>query len=653
MAVDVLKKRIDELVIKLNEASKAYYDDAEEIMSNYEFDELYDELLALEAETDYVRDDSPSINVGFETRSGLPKVTHEKKMLSLDKTKSREELKAWLGEHKGLLSWKLDGLTVVVTYNNGSMSQAVTRGNGVQGELITANALTIKNLPAKIEYQGRVVIRGEAVIKYSDFKKINDAIDDANAKYKNPRNLCSGSLRQLDPKVTAERNINFYAFSLNSAEGLDFHNSRSFGMEWLKKQGFDIVDYVLVDSSNIEREVENYELQVADFDIPSDGLVLAFEDLEYSSRLGETAKFPRDAIAFKWRDQQAETVLREIEWSPSRTGLLNPIAIFDSVELEGTTVSRASVHNISIMEDLELGIDDTIMVYKANMIIPQISDNLTRSGNIEIPKNCPVCGGQTEIRDENGTRTLICTNPDCIAKHVKRFSLFVSRDAMNIEGLSEAGLLKFIGKGFLKSLPDIFDLAEHKEDIIVMEGYGEKSFANLTTSIERSRNTTPARLLYSLGVPGIGVAISNTIAKACLNDWQRIQNLNEEDLKEIEGIGDVLSRDYIEYFANPDNSKMMDELLARIKLDESFKEGGRILEGKTFVITGSLEHYASRKELKTQIENEGGKVVGSVSKNTDYLITNDKASGSSKNKTAQELGVKIISEEEIREMLGL
>lgn len=653
MAVDVLKKRIDELVIKLNEASKAYYDDAEEIMSNYEFDELYDELLALEAETDYVRYDSPSINVGFETRSGLPKVTHEKKMLSLDKTKSREELKAWLGEHKGLLSWKLDGLTVVVTYNNGSMSQAVTRGNGVQGELITANALTIKNLPAKIEYQGRVVIRGEAVIKYSDFKKINDAIDDANAKYKNPRNLCSGSLRQLDPKVTAERNINFYAFSLNSAEGLDFHNSRSFGMEWLKKQGFDIVDYVLVDSSNIEREVENYELQVADFDIPSDGLVLAFEDLEYSSRLGETAKFPRDAIAFKWRDQQAETVLREIEWSPSRTGLLNPIAIFDSVELEGTTVSRASVHNISIMEDLELGIDDTIMVYKANMIIPQISDNLTRSGNIEIPKNCPVCGGQTEIRDENGTRTLICTNPDCIAKHVKRFSLFVSRDAMNIEGLSEAGLLKFMGKGFLKSLPDIFDLAEHKEDIIVMEGYGEKSFANLTTSIERSRNTTPARLLYSLGVPGIGVAISNTIAKACLNDWQRIQNLNEEDLKEIEGIGDVLSRDYIEYFANPDNSKMMDELLARIKLDESFKEGGRILEGKTFVITGSLEHYASRKELKTQIENEGGKVVGSVSKNTDYLITNDKASGSSKNKTAQELGVKIISEEEIREMLGL
>ncbi|HHW94740.1 MAG TPA: NAD-dependent DNA ligase LigA [Mogibacterium sp.] len=653
MAVDILKKRIDELVIKLNEASKAYYDDAEEIMSNYEFDELYDELLALEAETGYVRDDSPSINVGFETRSGLPKVTHEKKMLSLDKTKSREELKAWLGEHKGLLSWKLDGLTVVVTYNNGSLSQAVTRGNGVQGELITANALTIKNLPAKIEYQGRVVIRGEAVIKYSDFKKINDAIDDANAKYKNPRNLCSGSLRQLDPKVTAERNINFYAFSLNSAEGLDFHNSRSFGMEWLKKQGLDIVDYVTVDSSNIEREVENYELQVADFDIPSDGLVLAFEDLEYSSRLGETAKFPRDAIAFKWRDQQAETVLREIEWSPSRTGLLNPIAIFDSVELEGTTVSRASVHNISIMEDLELGIDDTIMVYKANMIIPQISDNLTRSGNIEIPENCPVCGGQTKIRDENGTRTLICTNPDCIAKHVKRFSLFVSRDAMNIEGLSEAGLLKFIGKGFLKSLPDIFDLAEHKEGIIVMEGYGEKSFANLTASIERSRNTTPARLLYSLGIPGIGVAISNTIAKACRNDWQRIQNLNEEDLKEIEGIGEVLSRDYIEYFANPDNSRMMDELLAKINLDESFKESGKALEGKTFVITGSLEHYAGRKELKTQIENEGGKVAGSVSKNTDYLITNDKTSGSSKNKAAQKLGVKIISEEEIREILGL
>lgn len=653
MTNDILKKRIDELVVKLNEASKAYYDDAEEIMTNYEYDELYDELLALESETGYVRDDSPSVNVGFDTRSGLPKVTHEKKMLSLDKTKSREELKAWLGEHQGLLSWKLDGLTVVVTYNNGSLSQAVTRGNGVQGELITANALTIKNLPSKIEHQGRVVIRGEAVIKYSDFKKINDAIDDANAKYKNPRNLCSGSLRQLDPKVTAERSINFYAFSLNSAEGVNMQGKRSFGMKWLKEQGFDTVGYVLVDSNNIEQEVENYELQVADFDIPSDGLVLMFEDLGYSVGLGETAKFPRDAIAFKWRDQQAETVLREIEWSPSRTGLLNPIAIFDSVELEGTTVSRASVHNISIMEDLELGIGDTIIVYKANMIIPQISDNLTRSGNIEIPENCPVCGGLTEIRDEKGTRTLICTNPDCIAKHVKRFSLFVSRDAMNIEGLSEAGLLKFIGKGFLKSLPDIFDLAEHREDIIVMEGYGEKSFANLTASIERSRNTTPARLLYSLGIPGIGVAISNTIVKACRNNWHVIQNLREEDLKEIEGIGDVLSHDYIEYFANPDNIKMMEELLGKLNLDESFKESGRVLEGQTFVITGSLEHYASRQELKTQIENEGGKVVGSVSKNTDYLITNDKTSGSSKNKAAQELGVKIISEEEIREMLGL
>ncbi len=653
MAQDALKKRIDELVVKLNAASKAYYDDAAEIMTNYEYDEMYDELLALEAETDYVRSDSPSINVGFETKTALPKVTHARKMLSLNKTKSREELKSWLGDNEAMLSWKLDGLTVVLTYDNGTLSQAVTRGNGVQGELITANALTIKNLPKKIEHQQKVIIRGEAVIKYSDFHKINDAIDDVNAKYKNPRNLCSGSLRQLDPKITAERNVCFYAFTLNSAEGVDLHGKRSTGLEWLRGQGFDPVEYVIVDKDNIDEEVDKYEMQVPTFDIPSDGLVLTFEDLEYSAGLGETAKFPRDSIAFKWRDQQAETILREIEWSPSRTGLLNPIAIFDPVDLEGTTVSRASVHNINIMEDLELGINDTIMVYKANMIIPQISDNLTRSGNVEIPRNCPVCGGLTEIREENGTKTLVCTNPDCIAKHVKRFSLFVSRDALNIEGLSEAGLLKFIGKGFLKALSDIFDLRDHRDDIVTMEGFGEKSFNNLMKSIEKSRNTTPARLLYGLGIPGIGVATANIIANSCRNSWNKIQNLTEEDLKDIEGIGDVISRDYREYFANPSNIEMIENLLSKVNLDESFKEIGNALEGKTFVITGNLEHYASRKDLKNQIEGEGGKVSGSVSKNTDYLITNDKTSGSSKNKAARDLGIKIISEDEVREMLGL
>ncbi|NLY87168.1 MAG: NAD-dependent DNA ligase LigA [Clostridiales bacterium] len=653
MATDKLKKRIDELVGRLNDASKAYYDDAAEIMTNYEYDEMYDELLTLEAESGYIREDSPSINVGFETKTALPKVTHERKMLSLNKTKSRDELKAWLGQYTGLLSWKMDGLTVVLTYNNGSLEQAVTRGNGLQGELITANALTIKNLPSKISFKGKVVIRGEAVIKYSDFKKINDAIDDANAKYKNPRNLCSGSLRQLDPKVTAERSVYFYAFSLNSAEGLDMQNSRSFSLKWLEEQGFDSVEYVVVDSNNIDTVLNDYEKKIPNFDIPSDGLVLAFEDLKYSAGLGETTKFPRDAIAFKWRDQQAETVLREIEWSPSRTGLLNPIAIFDPVELEGSTLSRASVHNINIMQDLELGLGDTIMVYKANMIIPQISENLTRSNSIEIPRNCPVCDGDTEIRDENGTKTLICTNPDCIAKHVKRFSLFVSRDAMNIEGISEAGLLKLIGKGFLKSLPDIYDIEQHKDSIVLMEGFGEKSFANLISSIDKSRNTVPTRLLYSLGIPGIGIATSSMIAKASGNKWQKIQSLTEEDLKGIEGIGDIISRDYTEYFSKPENINMIENLLSKINLDESFKEDGKSLSGKTFVITGSLEHYENRKELRIQIEAEGGKIVGSVSTNTDYLITNDKTSGSSKNKKAQELGVKIISEDEIRAMLGV
>ncbi|MBQ0018375.1 MAG: NAD-dependent DNA ligase LigA [Clostridiales bacterium] len=647
------KERIDILVEKLNEASKAYYDDASEIMTNFEYDEAYDELLALEAETGYVRDDSPSINVGYETKTALPKVTHEKKMLSLNKTKDREELRAWLGDNEGLLSWKLDGLTVVLTYENGRLARAVTRGNGTRGELITDNALACRNVPRVIPCKGKAIIRGEAVIKYSDFEKINEAIDDADAKYKNPRNLCSGSIRQLDPKVTAARSVNFYAFSLYALEDEDtkLEPRRSAQMEWMKEQGFDVVFYEKVNSDNLVEAIDRFEAKIPDFDIPSDGLVLMLDDEEYARSLGETAKFPRDAMAFKWRDQNAETVLREIEWSPSRTGLLNPVAIFDPVELEGTTVSRASVHNINIMEDLELGIGDTIVVYKANMIIPQISGNLTRSSRLDIPAVCPVCGGATEIRDEEGTRTLICLNPDCLAKHVKKFSLFVSRDAMNIEGLSEQGLLKFIGAGILRSLPDIFDLVQHREEIVSMEGFGAKSYDNLVASIDKARQTTPARLLYSLGVPGIGVTTSNVIARACRNEWSKIRSLRMEDLTSIDGVGDVMASDYIKYFSNDENGYIIDKVLERITLDESFEAAGSKLEGKTFVITGNLEHYANRKDLKAEIEAEGGKVAGSVSANTDYLITNDPGSGSAKNKAARELGVAIITEEEIRSML--
>lgn len=651
MTIEEKKNRIDFLTEKLNEASRAYYTDGVEMMTNYEYDAMYDELLALEDETGYIRDDSPSINVGYETAAGLPKIVHEKKMLSLNKTKDRDELKAWLGDQKGLLSWKLDGLTVGITYENGRLVQGVTRGNGTEGELITANVLACRNVPKSIPHKGRVMVRGEAVIRYSDFEKINEAIEDADAKYKNPRNLCSGSIRQLDPKITAERSVNFYAFSLTQCEGIEF-STRHEKMDWMKSQGFESVDYVIVDKENLIDTIDRYEAAIPDFDIPSDGLVLTMDDLAYAATLGETAKFPKDSIAFKWRDQQAETVLREIEWSPSRTGLLNPVAIFDPVELEGTTVSRASVHNINIMEDLELGIGDTIQVYKANMIIPQIAGNLTRSGNMVIPDVCPVCGGPTLIKDDEGTKTLNCVNPDCLAKHVKKFSHFVSRDAMNIEGLSESGLLKLIGVGALKSFADLFRLEKHKSDIIGMEGFGAKSYDNLIDSAERASHTTPARLLYGLGVPGIGVATSNLISRSCRNKWSEIQSLDEEALTDIDGVGSVMARDYVSFFADEDNKAAIEDLLGMLSIDESYEAAGTSLEGKTFVITGSLEHYANRKDLKAEIEAEGGKVAGSVSAKTDYLITNDPGSGSSKNKKARELGVAIITEDEIIEMLS-
>ena len=649
--IEEKKNRIDELVERLNEASRAYYTDGAEIITNFEYDAMYDELLALEDETGYIRDDSPSINVGYETAAGLPKIVHERKMLSLNKTKDRDELASWLGDQKGLLSWKLDGLTVGLTYENGRLTQGVTRGNGTEGELITANVLACRNVPKAIPHKGKTVLRGEAVIKYSDFEKINEAIEDADAKYKNPRNLCSGSIRQLDPKVTAERNVNFYAFALIQSDGAQF-DSRHAGMEWLREQGFDTVDYVMVDRESLSDAIDGYEAAIPDFDIPSDGLVLTLDDLEYAATLGETAKFPKDSIAFKWRDQQAETVLREIEWSPSRTGLLNPVAIFDPVELEGTTVSRASVHNINIMEELELGIGDTIQVYKANMIIPQLAGNLTRSGRIEIPAVCPVCGGPTLIKDEEGTRTLNCVNPECLAKHVKKFSHFVSRDALNIEGLSESGLLKLIGIGALRNFADLFRLPDHKSAIIGIEGFGAKSYDNLVESAKRASRTTPARLLYGLGVPGIGVATSNLISRSCRNKWSDIQSLDEEALTDIDGVGSVMARDYVDFFADEGNKEAIDDLLSLLTLDESYEAAGTSLEGRTFVITGSLEHYSNRKDLKAEIEAEGGKVAGSVSAKTDYLITNDPNSGSSKNKAARELGVAIITEEQIMEMLG-
>ncbi len=654
--------RMNELVQILNRAAKAYYVDGKEIMSNLEYDALYDELMKLEGETNTVLAGSPTQQVGYEVLSELPKEEHPSRMLSLNKTKDREELAAWLGDHEGLLSWKLDGLTVVLTYENGELVKAVTRGNGTVGEVITANAKTFVNLPVKIAYKGLLVVRGEAVISYKDFEEINDAIPELDAKYKNPRNLCSGSVRQLNSAITKERRVRFYAFShVGNSEALDMDSdmphgvlkSRRIAMEWLVSLGFDVVKYRMVRGNTVVEAVGEFEGEVESNPIPSDGLVLTLDDIEYSRSLGETAKFPRDSIAFKWRDQIAETILREIEWSASRTGLINPIAIFDPVDLEGTTVTRASLHNISIMEDLELGIGDRVEVYKANMIIPQIAENLTRSNSIEIPKACPVCGSSAEIKSENDVKTLFCGNPHCTAKKIKSFTLFVSRDAMDVDGLSEMTIEKFIAKGMIHEPADLFKLKRYRDEIVNMEGFGEKSFDNIIAATEKARHTSPDRLLYALGVTGIGVANAKVIARHCKNKWESIQDLSRDELLTIDGVGDVLADGFRAFFNDEEKRRMVEDLLEVLDIDESYEENldNQVFAGKTFVITGSLNNFANRDELVSVLEKAGAKVAGSVSSKTSYLVNNDITSNSGKNKKAKELGIPIIDEETLIGML--
>lgn len=652
MAADKMA-RMKELVELLNRARRAYEQEDQEIMSNYEYDRLYDELQGLEQELNTTLASSPTVNVGYEVLSELPKERHERPMLSLDKTKDVERLKEFLGDQKAMISWKLDGLTIVLTYRGGSLEKAVTRGNGEVGEVITGNARVFKNVPLSIPFQGELVLRGEAVIGYKDFERINEEIEDVDAKYKNPRNLCSGSVRQLNNEITAKRNVRFYAFTLVRADGVDFHNSRLFQMDWLTEQGFDVVEHHPVTRETIDGEVKWFAEHISENDVPSDGLVLVYDDITYGESLGTTAKFPRDSFAFKWADEIRETTLLEIEWSPSRTGLINPVAIFEPVELEGTTVSRASVHNISIMEELELGMGDTIQVYKANMIIPQIAENLTRSGVKDIPKVCPVCGGPTKIRMENETKTLYCTNPRCQAKHVKAFALFASRDAMNIEGLSEATLEKFIMNGFIKDFTDIFHLERYEDEIKNMEGFGEKSYQNLQASIRNARVTTLPRLVYSLGIPNIGISNARMICQALGNDPERVMNATEEELDEIQGVGEVIAKTFAEYFADEEHRDIFRRLLDEVEIpEEETPAGGQNLAGINFVITGSVEHFANRGEVKEEIEKRGGKVTGSVTSKTNYLINNDVNSTSSKNRKARELGIPIISEEEFMKMLG-
>ena len=644
-------KRMKELVPVLNEAARAYYQEDREIMSNLEYDRLYNELERLEKETGTVLTGSPTVSVGYEAVDELPKEAHESPMLSLDKTKDREALRGFVDGQKTLLSWKMDGLTIVLTYRQGELFKAVTRGNGLVGEVVTNNARVFDNIPLKIPYQGELILRGEAIITYSEFERINRQIEEVDARYKNPRNLCSGSVRQLYNAVTAARHVRFYAFALVRADGVDFENSREKQMEWLAGQGFEVVEYRMVTADTLDEAMDYFAEQVKKNDFPSDGLVALYDDIAYGDSLGSTAKFPRNSYAFKWADEMAETTLQEIEWSPSRTGLINPVAIFAPVELEGSTVSRASVHNISIMKKLELGAGDRILVYKANMIIPQIAENLTRSGVRDIPQACPSCGGPTRIENTGDVESLYCISPGCPAKAIKSFTLFVSRDAMNIDGLSEATLEKFIARGFIHDFGDIFELEKYKEEIVRMDGFGEKSFSNLAGSIEKARKTSLYRLIYALGIPNVGLANAKVICRQFGNDLEKIRRLTLDELAQVDGIGPVIAGSFVEYFSGEERQKKLDHLLSHLEIEQETEEITQELAGLQFVITGSLEHFDNRSQLKAAIEARGGKVTGSVTSRTSYLINNDTASSSSKNRKARELGVPILSEEEVLKML--
>ncbi len=658
MDINAKKQRMKELIEVLDKAAKAYYADSAEIMSNAEYDELYDELENLEKETGIVLAGSLTKKVGYEVLSSLPKKAHKEPRLSLAKTKEVAELESFLGDKEGILMWKLDGLTIVLTYENGELVEALTRGNGEIGEVVTENARFFENIPLVIPYKGSLMVRGEAIIKYSDFNRINEEITDVAEKYKNPRNLCSGSVRQLSTEVTASRNVNFIVYE--DLEGGEKFKTRVEELNYLESLGFTVVDHPLVTRDSLEAEVRTYEKRIKSYDIPSDGLVLQFNDIAYGNSLGKTAKFPRHSIAFKWKDETAETILREIEWSASRTGLINPVAIFDPVELEGTTVTRASVHNVSIMRGLKLGVGDKIKVYKANMIIPQILENLTGSDAEEVPEFCPVCGGKTELKDEEGVQTLYCTNPDCMAKKIKLLTHFVSRDAMNIAGLSEMTLEKFVGENMIHELSDVFKLSGHREKIVSLEGFGEKSYNNLIESIDKARETTAVRVLYSLGIANIGLATAKLICRFFDNDIERITKAKPDELTQIDGVGEVMAGVFADYFNKDENLRTLEHLLLEVHIenaeananDEGSSEGSNTISGLTFVVTGDVEKFKNRRELSDFIESKGGKVTGSVTGKTDYLINNDLTSNSGKNKKAKELGIKIISENEFLELVG-
>ena len=647
--MDKKLNRMKELIEILNNASRLYYQYSTPIMTDFEYDKLYDELEKLEKETNTVLSNSPTQNVEPEAIDSLVKVEHPAPMLSLSKTKSISELASFLGNQEGLISWKLDGLTIVLTYKDGKLSSGVTRGNGIIGEVITENVKKFKNIPLTIPYKGTLVVRGEAVIKYSDFNKMNEELDDDSSQYKNPRNLCSGSVRQLDSKVTAKRNVNCIIFALIESEKKFKLKSEEF--EWLKSLGFDIVEYHKVTSNNLEEQVLYFKNKINEYDIPSDGLVLLYNDIEYGKQLGTTAKYPKNAIAFKWQDETAETKLIDVDWLVSRTGLINPVAVFEPVELEGTIVSRASLHNVSILQGLSLGIGDTILVYKANMIIPQIADNLTQSNSLTIPNKCPVCNHEARIISSNDVKYLYCMNDFCPAKLVKRLSQFTSRNAMNIEGLSDAIINKLADEGLIKTYADIYNLKRYKNDIISFEGFGEKSYDNLINSIEKSRNVKLANFIFALGIPDIGLSRAKLICKNYSNDINKIRNLTFEELSKIDGIGEIIAKEWIDTFNNEDFIKELELLLKEVNFTDTSIDNNQPLKDLIFVITGSVNNFTNRDELVEYIETYGGKVVKAISNNVNYLINNDITSTSTKNTKAKELGIKIISENDLMSMI--
>jgi DNA ligase (NAD+) len=650
-------QRMQELIEKLNEASKAYYGSGKEIMSNFEWDRLYDELVQLEGETGIVMANSPTVNVGElnAVLSGFEKVRHEISVKSLDKTKDVDTLAAFIGGCPGIMSWKLDGLTIVLTYDNGELVKAVTRGKNGIGELITANARHFAGVPSVIPYKGRLNVRGEALISYADFEKVNASLPEGEEPYKNPRNLAAGSVRQLDSAEVKNRKVQLIVFASDHME--DTHAKE---FMWLQNMGFNVVSHIVVkDGSQVPVSVETFRSFMSDNPVPTDGLVLQFNETEYGRSLGETDKFPRDAIAFKWQDEEKETVVKEIFWSPARTGQITPVAVFEPVELEGTTVERASVHNVGILEQLSITPGDTITVYKANMIIPQVSGNNTMLGKAVIPETCPACGGRTEIRiGRDGSRQLYCTNQECSAKHVGRFVHAVKQDALNIVGMSEKTLEDLIDNGYLHTLADLFRLKEHAYPISQMEGYGRKSVDNMLNAVEAARHTDLQRLIYACGINLVGRTASRAICAYFGYDVVKTLNASFDELKSIEGIGDEIAGSYVEWFQNPANQEMFEDLLSEADLIvpqapavKEVAEGKPGIRGRVIVITGDVYQFDNRSAFKAWVEAHGGKVTGSVSRNTDYLVTNTPNSGTTKNKKAQELGVEIITEQQIIDMV--